>query len=82
MLANFDHLMSLRKRFRPLSKRAVMLLSLLTALSSVQHEYRFSLGGHNKYQVIRNAIFVVTRETRVKRENTESRKLKGGKGGV
>lgn len=43
-LNNFNRLKSLRELFQPLAKRAVMMFSLLSSLSSVQHEYRFSLG--------------------------------------
>ncbi|KAJ7392743.1 hypothetical protein OS493_010398 [Desmophyllum pertusum] len=43
-LENFNRLKSLRELFQPLAKRAVMMFSLLSSLSSVQHEYRFSLG--------------------------------------
>ena len=34
----------MRELFQPLAKRAVMMFSLLSSLSRVQHEYRFSLG--------------------------------------
>lgn len=43
MLVNFNKLRSLRELFLPLAKQAVMMFSLLRSLSSVQHEYRFSL---------------------------------------
>ncbi|XP_020627063.1 dynein beta chain, flagellar outer arm-like isoform X2 [Orbicella faveolata] len=43
-LNNFNRLKSLRELFQPLAKRAVMMFSLLSSLSRVQHEYRFSLG--------------------------------------
>ncbi|XP_015758877.1 PREDICTED: dynein beta chain, ciliary-like [Acropora digitifera] len=42
-LVNFNKLRGLRELFLPLAKRAVMMFSLLRSLSSVQHEYRFSL---------------------------------------
>lgn len=42
-LDNFNKLRSLRELFLPLAKRAVMMFSLARSLSSVQHEYRFSL---------------------------------------